>query len=467
MMGKKTGVLYLLLLFLMLSLSISCMMPFAEQENGGGEEPGEEERNGFNSNLPLVIIDTFGEEIADEPKIPANMKIIHNPGDRNYICDAAEFDGRIGIEIRGRSSQRFPKKSYGFETWDEDDNDTNVSLLGFPEESDWILYGPYSDKSLLRNHLAYTLTNQAGHWASRTRFVEVLFKEEDDCSYQGVYVFMEKIKRGEYRVDIEKMEPAHNAEPEITGGYILKIDKDEDTPYFVTLHNIRIFYEYPKKEQITRSQQAWIEDYVNDFETALISDDFDSPQKGYARYIDVESFIDYMLLREFFRDVDTYVFSTFMHKDRQGKLKMGPVWDFNLAMGNCNYGYQGKTDGWELGRKAARRTFWWRSLLKDGSFMDRAVRRWQELRSGVLSIDNIFSIIDDAVLLLDEAQGRNFEQWPILGEYVWPNPEPYPQTFMEEIARLKRWLEERARWMDDNIHTLRDAAASHDGLCPN
>ena len=441
---------YYFFVFLSITLCASCMNPFAGSQWNGNE---------FDSNLPLIVIDTFGAAIIDEPKIPAYIEIFDNPGQRNNLSGKPAFAGDIGIEVRGQSSRHFPKKSYGFEIRDNNGEDMHVSILGLPAECDWILYGPYSDKSLLRNHLAYTLTNQTGNYASRTRFVELFFIEGYDAAYAGVYVLMEKIKRGPNRVDIAEPEPAQENkifEISNTGGYILKIDKvDDGDGYFITRHDIRILYVYPPAGQITAAQQSRIKQYIDDFETTLVSDEFDHPERGYAAYIDTGSFIDYMLLREFFRDVDTYSFSTFMHKDREGKLKMGPVWDFNLGMGNCSFGYEGKSQGWEIDRKGANRnTFWWRRLLTDQNFKNKAIQRWRELRTGVLSMENIFSVIDNAVLLLDEAQQRNFERWPVLGIYVWPNTEPYPETYAGEITNLKTWITERAAWMDDNMCTI-------------
>lgn len=449
-----------LVIFITLIMFSACMMPMPDEggepasENENPEDEGEK-REGFNSNLPLVIINLWGGKIVKEPKIPAYMKIINNEWDRNYTCDMPRFEGRIGIEIRGSSSAGFPKKSYGFETWDGNDEDIDVSLLGFPAESDWILYGPYSDKSLIRNHLAFTLTRQTGCYASRTKFVELLFEEDDDYAYQGIYILMEKIKRNRYRVDISRLEASHNSEPEISGGYILKIDRRNNDDAFRTDRNIEIVYVYPKTQFITEFQKTWIRDYINTFEASLFTDDFAHPVRGYAPYINTASFIDYILLREFFRDVDTYVLSTFMHKDRGGKLRMGPVWDFNLSMGNSNFGYRGKTEGWELVRRSGDpRACWFRRLLRDDSFKNRLIRRWGELRQDILSMKNIFSLIDDSIYLLDEARQRNFERWPILGQYVWPNPEPVAQTYEEEIDQLKTWLEQRAAWMDANIHTI-------------
>src|SRR5665811_1630254 len=181
------------------------------------------QNNNFLSNLPLIYINTNGRQIPDNPKISAEMGIIWNgPGETNQTSNSFNhFNGKISIEIRGSSSQMFPKKSYGFETKDELGEDMDFPLLGLPEEEDWILYAPYSDKTLIRNVLTFVLAEPLGHYTPRCRFVELFLNNK----YQGVYVLMEKIKRDKNRVDIANLKLEDNAGDELTGGYIVKIDK--------------------------------------------------------------------------------------------------------------------------------------------------------------------------------------------------------------------------------------------------
>ena len=220
------------------------------------------------SNLPIVLIDTRGRAIPDEPKVEAWMGIIDNGvGKRNDIDDDLNgYDGAIGIELRGSSSQGFAKRSYSVETRDADGENLNLPLLGMPEENDWILHGPYSDKSLMRNVIAYWIKSLMGRYASRTRFCEVVLNGD----YIGVYVMVEKIKRDVNRVDIAKMEATDSAGDAVTGGYILRIDRfvqgvdggwysrfglEEQLPYYR--------YEYPKDDRITPAQELYIQGYIN------------------------------------------------------------------------------------------------------------------------------------------------------------------------------------------------------------
>ncbi|MFC2175239.1 CotH kinase family protein, partial [archaeon] len=212
----------------------------------------------------------------------------------------------------------------------------------------------------------------------------------------------------------------------------------------------RLLYEYPRPDRITGAQEEWIKGYMEEFEEAVV-------QGRHEEYIDVDSFVDYYLINELFKDLDAFRSSTYITKDRGGKLVMGPIWDYDTAMGNrVHYGVW-NTSGWVLGSFQPRTSpvpFWWKMLLKDPGFANKTIERWKELRRGPLSAENINAEIDGAALLLDEAQERNFERWLVLGEYVWPNPEPYPETYEGEVEALRAWLVARAEWIDGNIESL-------------
>jgi len=417
--------------------------------------------------LPQIEVNTNGGTIVDEPKISADITISE--------ADVVTYDGNIGIEFRGATSQTFPKKSYGLETWDENNEDINVSLLGFPEEEDWILYGPYSDKSLMRNILIYDLSRDIDMYASRSKFVELTINNE----YQGVYVFMEKLKRDSQRIDINKLNDDENSGEELTGGYILKIDKTagsnlgegyNDLNSFTSPHappnasvgqEINFLYEEPDAEDITTEQKDYISSYVADFENALASSDFMDPVLGYKAYIDVPSFIDFFLLNEISNNVDGYRLSTFMHKDKNEKLKMGPIWDFNLAFGNADYCGGGNTNVWAY--KFNERCsgdfwlipFWWDKLLQDPAFVAELKARWNVLRGGAFSETSILAKISSYKDTLEKAGAidTNFDIWEILGVYLWPN-NFVGNSFLEENNYLTNWAMDRLTWMDNEINSL-------------
>ena len=418
------------------------------------------------SKLPIVIINTGGISIPDDPKVMADMQIIDNgPGIINSTTDPANgYAGKIGIEIRGSSSQTFPKKSYGFETWDASGADINVPLLGMPEESDWILSASYSDKSLLNNTLTYTLSQGMGRYASRHRHVEVVL----DGAYIGVYVFMEKIKRDAERVDIARLNPDEITGDDVTGGYIIKVDKStggsgagwtsSQAPQTAPNgQSIYFQYEYPSPEDLVPEQAAYIQAYVDSFETALAGPAFTDPEIGYGGYIDASSFIDHFILNELARNVDGYRISTFLHKDKAsigGKLKIGPIWDHDLAYGNADYCSGSEVDTWayQFGDVCPgdnwQVPFWWHRLLEDAQFRNDLRCRWNTLRGGPLSLTSLHSYCDSMATRLEEAQARNFNTWPILGTYVWPNPSPIPSSYAGEIEELKAFLSARVEWLD-------------------
>lgn len=417
------------------------------------------------SNLPIVVIDTHGREIVDEPKIMADMGIIDNgPGVRNNLSDPFNhYNGKIGIEIRGSSSQMFPKKQYGFETWDALGNDVDVALMGMPAESDWVLSASYSDKTLMRNMLAYHLANQLGRYASRTRFCEVVLNGD----YRGLYIFMEKIKRDKSRVNISKLEPADASGDALTGGYLIKIDKWEgsDTqgwyssflPYPGSPHRIYYQYDYPDQDDIVPAQKTYIQNFVYRFESLMAGPDFAHPQNGYAKFLDPAAAVDYFLVNEVSRNVDGYRLSAFMHKDRDskhGRLTMGPAWDYDLAFGNADYYNGAKIYGWQVDFRVEsdgfQIPFWWPRLLQDSTFTRLLASRWQNLRKTVFDVQRIHAFIDSTAQLLEESQKRNFERWPILGVYVWPNAY-IGQNYREEVEYLKQWVNLRILWMDANL----------------
>jgi hypothetical protein len=424
---------------------------------------GADVRN-FSSNLPIAIVDTFGQGISQNRQTLSFTGFIDTSTDgRARITDKHEFIGRTGINVRGKTSASWPKKQYHMETWDEYDDDKNVSILGFPSESDWILQGPYSDKSLMRNALSYKWSNDIGRYAVRTRFIEMFLNTNGGSitmsDYVGVYVFMENIKRDKNRVDIAKLEPADNTEPAVTGGYIIKNDKiDSGERYFSTNIGMRLIYNDPDSTEITSQQMSWIQSYIRNFESVLSGSNFADPVDGYAKYIDVDSFIDHHIVVEMTKNIDGIRLSTFMYKDRGGKLNMGPIWDYNLSLGNANYyegwiaqGWYHEVRGlWTPGYEGYPSYEWYRRLFQDQEFELRYWDRWFALRKGVYSTEKLLGDIDTYNALLREAQARNFDRWRILGMYLWPNWF-IARTHQEEIDWMKQWLATRLQWIDSQF----------------
>ena len=445
------------------------------------------------SDLPYIKI-TTKDVILNEPKVMATMDIFER-GEKT-------FSNPIGIEYRGASSFRMSnKKSFGIETWDESGNDVDFEIFGFPKEEDWILMGHVFrspeiifDPSLMRHYIGYELYRNMGNYSSRSKFVELEIRNvSGDTNYQGVYVFMEKLKRDSNRINIKKLKANNNDPESITGGYILKIDKtsgsdvalenqpleyyednwqddasynenisfrsnydnngndiqslDPFGPPYHAFQNLETYflYEYPKAEDITLDQKLYIKKYINDFEKALTNEDFSSKNREYLNYIDIESFVDFFIINELTGNVDGYRLSTFISKDRGEKLKMGPIWDLNIGYGNsdrlpfddwiANYNKYVPGDVWLV-------PFWWQKFLKDPIFKSSLKARWQELRISSLSTNNVIGLVENTsqYLINNGAIERNYNKWSGI-------PVDYPMA----VNDLKTYLNDRLSWMDIKI----------------
>ncbi len=421
------------------------------------------------SNLPIVIINTEGVEIPDEPKITGHMGIIDNgPGNINKQIDPFNnYDGMIGIELRGQSSQMFPKKAYGFETRDSLGENLNVPLLGMPEENDWILYAPYSDKSMLRNFMSFYMGSKLDSYCTRTVYCELIVNND----YKGVYILMEKIKKDENRVNIATLKPEDISGDELTGGYIVKVDKiDPDfvygidgwrsvpSPPYPNAMNITFQYYYPKANEIAPQQSMYIRGYITSSENSLTNSNFADPNVGYNKFLNTGSFVDQMILCEISKEVDKYRYSTYFYKEKDsdgGKLFAGPAWDFNLGYSNVDYWPPGNDyTGWLYSMVEPvdwSIMFWWKRMMEDPYFENLLKTRWHNLRQNELSNDNLEFVIDSITDYIDEAQQRNYERWPILGQYVWPNYNWIGNDYNDEVEYFETWFFNRVTWIDYNI----------------
>ncbi len=425
------------------------------------------------STLPIVLVNTYGVDIPDEPKIDAEMGIIFNgEGQINHVTDAFnEFNGLIAIEKRGSSSNGFPAKSYGLETRGPDSVNYNASIFNWPADNDWILYAPYTDKTMIRNVLTYHLGNEMGRWTPRTKLCELVLNGE----YMGVYVFMERIKQNPGRVNINELLPSDTLDNELTGGYILKVDKTTAggviawySPYPAQApSNVSIGLQLhdPELPELHPAQLNYIQTYFTDWEDALVSSDFTDPVLGYRKFINVASFIDFFLVNEVSKNVDGYRISSFFYKERfseGNKLVAGPLWDFNIAWGNSDYCQGGETYGWEINFNevcnGGNNPSWWNRLLEDSLYANEVHCRWNELRTTLLDTTYLYNYIDSLAAILEVPSERHYQRWPILGNYVWPN-NFVGNTYQEEITYLKSWINDRITWMDANMFGMCDSAA--------
>ena len=409
----------------------------------------------FSSNLPLLIINPFGQYISADKRSTVSVRFMDATKGRNSLLGAADYDGRASVNLRGFSTLRQPKNSMTLRLIDENNSKVKAGLFGMPKESDWVLYAPFVDKTLMRDALAYELSNQMGRYAPRTKFVEVFMERSGgklgQRDYMGLYLLVEKIKRGKNRVNITELSATDTSEPDITGGYIIKRDHSESyEPSFPTRRGNHFYYVEPDPEDMSRNQMNWISSYMNQFEQALYGSDFNDPARGYAAYLDVDAFIDQHWLIEMSKNIDGFRYSAYLFKDRGGKLNVGPAWDWNLSFGNADY-YDGSDPrGWYTPNLRDREISWFRRLDEDPEFQQRTIDRWGELRRTVFSTHTILARVDEMAAQLNEAQARNFRRWPVLGRRVHPN-DFVGDTYEEEIKWMKQWIQKRLAWIDSQF----------------
>jgi hypothetical protein len=421
------------------------------------------------SNLPLVVINTSGQTIPDVSKITATLRIIYNgAGNLNRPSDPGNvYDGIIGIEIHGAYSASLPQKPYGFETRDQSGNKLNVSLLGMPAENDWILIANYNDKTFMRNVLAFELFRKMGHYAPRTRLVEVIVNNE----YQGVYILTEKIKQDKGRVDIAKLATKDISGDAVTGGYIFKIDYFDPSnswqSNFKPVNHpekvVNYVYADPNPAQLVIQQKNYLKDGVNSFESILYSTGFTDKTKGYPAWINTNSFIDYFIVSEVSRNVDGFKKSVYFFKNKNskgGQINAGPVWDFDWAWKNiwdCAAFQATDGSGWSYKINDCPNIWpnsngWTVRLLQDPDFANALNKRYFELRNSYLSFSYLNSFIDSVKNLANEAQVRHYTKWNILSQSVGaPEVDSQPGTYEGQVTKFKNWIQTRITWLDRNM----------------
>ncbi len=416
-------------------------------------------------NLPLFIIETDGQDIPNEPKIMARLGVIDNPSGVNYTTDAFnDYEGFIGIETRGNGSIAYAKNSYGMETRDAFGENRNVSLLGLPIENDWILYASHIDKTLMRNVITFDLVRNMGRYGSRMRHIELIINGE----YRGVYLLMEKIKRDKNRVDIRK---AKEGRPPDSIGYIVKVDAgwNEEVGWESEILYVdesgtdywpRYQYVYPEKDDITPEQDEFIKDFMLSVDEAMFKARYEGFDDVYQNLVDVASFIDLWIINEFTANPDGYRISTFLHYDpgsENRKLIAGPAWDYNVGYSNYFERYT-FYDKWEYDNDwwppRSSIPFWWPRMLKDDQFLNLMIKRWEELRSTLITTDLIYAKIDSVDIHLGPAIERNYEMWTdsiILEDVYWAST----KTHDEDVQFFKDWIAHRIWWMDGQIQMMK------------
>lgn len=460
-------------LFLSLLL-VSSAIAYAQNTDIGNFKPDNKKVAFTETNLPIVFIDTQNQMIERENRITAKMTIIDNGEDQPNYMDTLKhpnqttnYIGYIDLKYRGNSSfTNSDKKPYAIRALDkpleEGGKKQKVSILGMGKDNDWALLAPFADKSMIRDVFAFTLARPFFEYVPTGRYCEMIM----DGTYYGVFIFSERVRKGKNRIDLP--DPG-DSDDELTGGYHLEVDRDDEPVYYSkhapvdskgnTIQGKRISFQYKNmdKDEFTENQLNYIHGYIDAFENSLASEDYKNPETGYRKYIDVTSFIDYMLSTEFCHNVDGYRLSTNLYKYRDStdpRFKTS-LWDMNLGFGNADYNDGWRTDTWAYNFNDIAWNdnqlvpFWWYKLLKDDSFMKEVKEHWALYRDTSYSDENIEQTIDSLTILLNAkgAQERNSQAWPRWGQYVWPN-KYIATSYNDEISYLKSWIKERLIFMD-------------------
>jgi|GEM_PF-289527 len=403
----------------------------------------------MSSVLPIVKLTTLGNAINNDVKVPVKMEIIDNGfGQLNYTNDTIySYEGNILAEWQGFTGTYYPKKNYDFDLIDGQGNKIDTSLLGLPAENDWIFKAEYLDNTLLKNSVAYYFARKMGRYAPRTKHCEIFL----DGNYIGVYTLTEKVKRDKNRVDIAKTTSADTVGSDLTGGYIIEMNINGESgawnSAYAPINNatctlpVEFKYVYPKADSILPVQGNYIKSYVDSFENVLNGENFADDSLGYRAWINVETFIDFLIVNEFSMNYDSYGRSTFLFKEKDtdgGKLCIGPPWDYDRAMDfppNSGWVWQNCHPGWPF-------PFWWSKLYTDSIYKRELACRWFSLRENELSNGKFMVFIDScANLLYQGPAARNYATWQTL------NGIPYTQ----HVQNLKVFMYQRLTWIDQTL----------------
>ncbi|MEO6759737.1 MAG: CotH kinase family protein, partial [Saprospiraceae bacterium] len=343
----------------------------------------------------------------------------------------------------------YPKKNYSFETVDSLGVTLDTTILGLPKESDWIFKAEYLDATLIKNSVTYEMARRMGGYAPRTRFCELLL----DGEYIGLYTLTEKVKRDANRVDIAKLTAKDTTGSALTGGYIIEMNINNNPSDWSSIYPpinqatapdaVEFKYVYPRRDVIQPQQSNYIRNYVAEFEDVLAGNDFTNPATGYRKYIDVKTFIDFLIVNEYSVNYDSYGRSSYLYKEKNsagGKLKSGPPWDYDRAL---DYTQPNTTNGWvwEITHPYWPFPFWWSRMWEDERYRKQLACRWTMLRQNVLRTDSFLVLIDSSAALLSEAEPRNTRFWNTLGN----------APYATHIDSLKSYVARRLAWLDATL----------------
>ncbi len=422
-------------------------------------EPKEEyleyyELGEFKTHLPILYINTNGQQISKENKIWSTMAVTNADanGRKQSITETPDYEVSILLNYRGASSYSgFDKKQYRVKIFKKEGSTKakECAFLGMGSNSEWVLNGPFLDKTLVRNRLVYGLGREMFEWAPDSRYVELFLNGE----YQGLYLAVEPITNGESRLRLSDFGLLSGET-----AYVVKRDRVDSEEgalnvygYYAGKTSNALTIDYPTRNDLTKQQREWITKDVSQFEEVLYGEDFADPDQGYARYIDVDNFVDYYVLNEVVMNNDAGNLSTYIYKELSGKMQMA-IWDYN----NCYDNYQWYAQ--DYNKFFLKESAWFSRLLQDRAFVDKVTERYYELRKGTLSEAHMYQQIDTYVEELGDAVERNYAIWGysfydnLLADTTELHDDP--TSYEDAVNRLKRSIETRFRFLDAHISDL-------------
>lgn len=404
------------------------------------EITGFDENGVLTSYLPLIVLKADGNVIpgADitDQELYCEFSVIDNDSHINRSADTPTQTGKMAINIRGNSSRYFIKKQYAIRTVDEAGLPKKTAFLGMPAETTWVLNGSYIDYSLIRNYMMYNISGEIMDYAPRCRLCEVFITNENgELEYQGVYTLMEKPKVSRERLNLTSYDPKYTET-----SFVVQMNKRIDDARIDHLKpdNVDVYpfnLEYPDVEKITENSMQYVKNELLQLEKALYDARYTDNWEKVERYIDLDSFVDYYIINEFFQNYDAGIRSTYLYENIGGKLSIGPVWDFDGAFDNFT-GMEFSPD--ILGMES---TFYYFYLCRNAEFSEKCMKRYDVLRKTVLSEKYLLQYIDDSSKYLGSAALRNYDKW-YNGDY---------SIYYNDIEKMKTFVVERGNWMDEHF----------------
>ena len=428
----------------------------------------------FSSHFPLVILDMGGKEppittrhegnryveLDDvEPYVTGTLTVIDNESGLNRLTDTPAAESIMNIKRRGNNSMHYFKPQYLVKLLTSSGQNNDIDLMGMGAEHEWVLNGSMADKSMMRNYMAYRICSEVLEFTPDSHYCEVVTKTEDGYMYQGVYLLIESIKQGENRVDIQDFSPSQPY-----NSFLLRRDRlDEKDDRLIEIdvpqgsvepHESWFYCLYPNRYDITQAQKDYIKSIITNIETTLYSDD---PKVfcQYPNYIDVDSFVDFFVLMEFFGSYDAGQYSTYFYQDVGGKLKIGPAWDFDGAIDNS------RQTAMDIEVTALQAKPWFERLSKDITFLKKVQKRYTKLRQTLLSEENIIEMIDTLQLYIGGAQEREWLRWNDV--YTQKNLFSLHDTVDSDGDLIVRETTEYVQ----EIHHLKSILSKHGDSVPN